>query len=104
MPEKDPSSWTLSTWSLALGMALGGGLINHLSRFKQVRRLKWFELLVDLLASALVGLGAFMLFAAFNYPEGVCAAASSVCGHMGTRLLFLVERTIEGRLKTGDKP
>jgi len=83
-------------------MALGGGLINSVGRYKEVRKYKWFELLADLFASGLIGVGAFMLLAAFDWPEGVCAAAASVSAHMGTRLLFLIERVIEARLKPKD--
>ena len=28
MPEKDPTTWTATTWVLALGMAFGGGVVN----------------------------------------------------------------------------
>ena len=39
----------------------------------------------------------------YDFPVGLCAAASGIGGHMATRLLFTVEKMLEGKLsKTVD--
>ena len=100
MPEKDPTTWTAATWLLALGMAFGGGIVNWYARVKRghTRAFNIVELIGEIFTSGFVGLGVFMILAGFDYPVGICAAASGVGGHMATRLLFAVERMIEARI------
>ena len=93
MPEKDPTTWTAATWLLALGMAFGGGIVNWYAKVRRghTRAFNIIELIGEIFTSGFVGLGVFMLLAAFEQPVGVCAAAG-VGGHMATRLLFAIER------------
>lgn len=100
MPEKDPTTWTAATWTLALCMAFGGGLVNFYARVKRghARAFNVIELLGEIFTSGFVGLGVFMLLAAWGQPEGLCAAAAGIGGHMTTRLLFAIERAIEARI------
>lgn len=100
MPEKDPTTWTLGTWLLALGMAFCGGLVNWYARIKQghTRACNIIELIGEIFTSGFVGLGVFMFLVAMDQPEGVCAAAAGIGGHMATRLLFAIERLVEARI------
>ncbi len=101
MPEKDPTTWTAATWSLALGMAFGGGLVNWYAKVKRghSRAFNIIELIGEVFTSGFVGLGMFMLLVAIDQPVGDCAAAAGVGGHMATRLLFAIERMIEAHLE-----
>lgn len=100
MPEKDPTTWTATTWVLALGMAFGGGVVNWYAKVKRghTHAFNIIELIGEIFTSGFVGLGVFMLLAALDQPVGICAAASGVGGHMATRLLFAIERAVEARL------
>lgn len=100
MPEKDPLTWTLGTWALALAMAMGGGLVNWYAKLRSghVRVFSFVELIGEIFTSGFVGLGVFMLLNSWNQPAGLCAAAAGVSGHMATRLLFAVERAVERQL------
>lgn len=101
MPIKDPTTWSLATWALAMGMAFAGGFVNWYSRVKRghTRVFNLIELVGEICTSGLVGVGAFMILSSYDQPLGVCAAAAGVGGHMGTRLLFLIEQVFERRLK-----
>lgn len=101
MPEKDPTTWGLATWLLALGMAFGGGAVNWYAKVKRghTRAFNIIELIGEIFTSGFVGLGVFMMLAAMGQPAGVCAAAAGVGGHMATRLLFAIERAVEARLE-----
>ena len=101
MPEKDPTNWTFATWWLAFGFAFGGGFVNWYSKVKagHTRAFNLMELIGEMVASGVVGVGAFMVLDAWGQPVGVCAASAGICGHMGTRLLFLIERLLERQLK-----
>ena len=100
MPEKDPTNWALSTWILALSMAMGGGVINWYAKLRSghVRVFNFIELIGEIFTSGFVGLGMFMLLDSWDQPAGMCAAAAGVSGHMATRLLFAVERAVERQL------
>jgi hypothetical protein len=102
MPEKDPTNWGLSIWLLAVGMSCAGGLVNWYARVKQghTRAFNIIELIGEIFTSAFVGLGVFMTAQAMDQPIGLCAALAGVGGHMATRLLFAVEKWIEGRFRT----
>lgn len=94
MPEKDPQNWNLSTWSLAMSMAAGGGFVNWYARVKSglTKPTSIVELAGEIFTSGFVGIGTFMALASFDQPTGLCAAAAGVSGHMATRLLFAIER------------
>lgn len=101
MPEKDPTTWGLATWLLALGMAFGGGIVNWYAKVKRghTRAFNIIELIGEIFTSGFVGLAVFMALDAWSQPMGLCAAAAGVTGHMATRFLFAVERAIEARLE-----
>ena len=100
MPDKDPTTWALGTWVLALSMAVGGGLINWYARIRRghARAFNFIELIGEIFTSGFVGLCVFMLLSSWDQPACLCAAAAGVSGHMATRLLFTVERAIERQL------
>jgi len=100
MQEKDPTTWGLATWLLALGMAFGGGFVNWYAKVKRGRTHAFniIELVGEIFISGFVGLTAFMFLEALGQPLGMCAAAAGIGGHMATRLLFAVERAIEAKM------
>lgn len=101
MPEKDPTSWNLATWLLALAMAIGGGVVNWFSKINQAqaRAFNLPELIGEIVTSGFVGIGVFMALDGFGQPPGICAAGAGVGGHMAARLLFVIEQVLEQRLK-----
>ena len=100
MPEKDPQNWSMATWVLAISMAAGGGVVNWWTRVKAglSRPSSLVELAGEIFTSGFVGIGTFMMLAAWDQPTGFCAASAGVSGHMATRLLFSVERMLEARI------
>jgi hypothetical protein len=100
MLEKDPTTWSYTTWMLALGMAASGGVINWISRLKSghTRAFNILELLGEIFTSGFVGVGVFMAVEALDQPMGLCAAAAGIGGHMATRLLFALEKLLESRI------
>lgn len=100
MPIKDPTTWSLATWALALGMSVIGGFVNWRSKVKSghTRVFNVVELIGEICASGFVGVAVFMILSSYDQPLGVCAAAAGVGGHMGTRLLFLIEQALSKRV------
>lgn len=101
MIEQDPSSWSKATWALAILMAAGGGAVNWWAKVKQghTRVFNVVELLGEVFVSGFVGLAVFMGLAGIGQPEGVCACAAGISGHMSTRLLLVLERAAEAKLR-----
>jgi hypothetical protein len=106
MPEKDPSTWAMTTWLFALIWPVIGGLVNWYSRVRQghTRAFNLIELVGEIATAGFVGILVFMGVSAYGAPEGIAAAASGIGGHMGTRLLYLAERIIEERVTAYRKP
>ena len=101
MLEKDPTTWNLATWVLALAMAMGGGVINWYAKVKHshTRAFNLMELVGEIFTSGFVGTGVFMTLDGFGQPMSLCAAGAGVGGHMAARLLFIIERIVEQKLK-----
>lgn len=100
MPDKDPSTWTVATWLLALGMGFSGGVVHWWARMKarQPRVFSLMELVGEVFTSGFVGVCVFMTLNEWSQPVGLCAAASGISGHMGARLLFVIERAAEAKI------
>jgi hypothetical protein len=101
MPEKDPTNWTAATWILASGMALGGGFINWYSRTRtnSPHIFNLAEFIGEIFISGVVGLGAYMASDGLGLPASLSAAAAGIGGHMGTRLVFLVEELAKRKIE-----
>lgn len=101
MLEKDPTAWNLATWVLALAMAMGGGFVNWYAKVKHshTRAFNLMELVGEIFTSGFVGTGVFMTLDGFGQPMSLCAAGAGVGGHMAARLLFMIERIVEQKLK-----
>lgn len=105
MIEKDPTTWSYSVWLLAACSAFAGGAINWWAKVKagHARVFNVIELIGEIFTSGFVGMGVFMLLAGMDQPLGVCAAAAGIGGHMGTRLLFALERAVEAKLSKDEE-
>jgi hypothetical protein len=105
MPEKDPTNWTLATWALGFMMASIGGVVNWYSKVRSghTKAHDIFALVFEIITSGFVGMIVFMSMDAMGHPMSLCAAGAGVGGHMATRLLFVVERVIESRIKSINK-
>jgi hypothetical protein len=98
---RNPSSWGHSTWLLAVVMSMAGGIVNWYANVRKgySRVCNIAELVGEIFTAAFVGIGVFMLAAALDQPEGICAAFAGIGGHMGSRLLFIAERWLESAIE-----
>jgi hypothetical protein len=105
MPATNPIDWNYSIWLLAISMAVGGGFINWIAYVKSTENhvFSIFELMGELFTSGIIGVGVFMVAQTLGQDIGVSAALAGIGGHMATRLLFLVERLITGKLGGGNR-
>lgn len=98
---QSPLNWTIGIWLMAVGMSVMGGFVNFYNKinYGKTRVFNLIELIGEMATSGFVGLGAFMLMNSYDQHIGVSAVVAGICGHMGTRLLFVVERVLENKLE-----
>jgi hypothetical protein len=78
-----------------------GGLASWVRKVRagNVRVFNIVELIGELIVSAFAGLLTYWICRAAALDEWSTAAAVGIAGHMGSRALFLLENTIEARLR-----
>lgn len=99
----DPLDYPISRYLLFALIGLMGGLVARLQYWASGERPHcWkcalFRLLADLLTSAFCGILALWLAAEFSLSGVMAAAFAGICGHMGSRSLFLLERLLNNKL------
>lgn len=102
-PLKSPGDYSLFQYLLFALVGAWGGLLARLHVLLKnpppvslVRVL--MMLTVDIMTSGSCGVIVFWLGEAFGLPLLVSAALAGVCGHMGSRFLFLLERWVTLKL------
>ena len=80
--------------------AIGGAVSFWQRRLaSELRPFRISELVGELCVSGFVGIGTFWVMAGLHVNSWLTAAAVGICGHMGTRVIFLAEKWIERRLR-----
>lgn len=99
MPEKDPTSYTLLTYLWVAGLSAWGGLVNFWGRCKTgtSRAFNFFELIGELVTSAFAGVLTFWLCEAAGINGLITAALVGICGHMGSRAIFQLEKWAQSK-------
>ena len=97
MIDQDPTNWDSRTWILVLAMSSIGGFVNWITKYKKGIDMSVMELIGELATSASVGVTAFMVLTAYGYPMLTCVAASSVSGHLATRIIFAMQSIVNAK-------
>lgn len=99
MPEKDPTSYSILTYSWVIVLSLWGGLTQHIRRGRPWRGLRTVaELISDLVTSGFSGILTFHLCEAAQFQPLVTAALVGISGHMGSRAIFAIEQLLTRRI------
>lgn len=103
MPEK-VSFFTaiadLLTYAWVFGLAMLGGAASFVRRVRsgQAKYSNIIELIGELVVSAFAGLVTFFLCRSAGFDEMITAAFIAISGHMGTRIIFLIEAKLVKKL------
>lgn len=93
MLEKDPTSYSVLTYAWVFGLAILGGVVSFMRKL-QAGHTKVFnivEFIGEIVTSAFAGVIAFWLCENANFSPLATASIVGVCGHMGSRTIFLFE-------------
>jgi|694.fasta_scaffold17389_9 NhaP-type Na+/H+ and K+/H+ antiporter len=101
MIEKDPTTYTVLTYFWVFALAFWGGVVSFLSKIKQgaVRAFNITEFFGEICTSGLSGLLTFYLCELSQTPPLMTAVLVAISGHMGTRIIFLLEQYLEQKAK-----
>ena len=102
MIEKDPTSYSLITYSWVFGLAILGGVVNFMRKIKQgsARAFNVVELIGEIVTSAFAGVLTFWLCENASISPLITAALVGISGHMGSRALFLFEDFLKSKFPT----
>ncbi len=91
------TSISLLTYAWVFAISLLGGLVSFIQKVKagQARAFNFMELLGELATSAFAGVLTFWLCKAGGLSELMTAAFVGICGHMGSRMIFKLEKLVE---------
>ena len=103
MQEKLPSFKSiivdLLTYAWVFGLAMLGGAASFVRRVRsgQAKYSNIVELVGELVISAFAGLVTYFLCRSANFDEMLTAAFIAISGHMGTRIIFMLEGVLVRR-------
>jgi hypothetical protein len=102
MDLKDPFDWPLRLWVLVISVAVFGGAVRWIGRYKQEHRrpFKFFEWVGELFFCGFVGLMVFFAMVSFDYPLLISVVGAAIGGHFSTRIVFLLDTVLEKKLKS----
>ncbi|GLP98690.1 hypothetical protein GCM10007891_05440 [Methylophaga thalassica] len=97
MIEKDPTAYPLITYSWVFLLSIMGGVVSYIRkrRMGKIARFSITELVGEIVTSAFAGLITFFLCEAAKIPPMLAAAMIAVSGHMGSRLIFMLEEGLQ---------
>jgi hypothetical protein len=100
MHEHGPEGYPIVTYIWVLILSVWGGAVNFWQKMKvnKVRAFNLVEFIGDLSTAALTGLVTFYLAESAHLDKVFGAALIAISGHMGARLIFMLERIIEKKL------
>lgn len=99
MIEKDPTSYSLLTYSWVFCLAILGGIVNFMRKLQtgQTRIFNIVELVGEIVTSGFAGVICFWLAENAGLAPLITAALVGISGHMGSRALFLFEDFLKSK-------
>ena len=99
MPEKDPTTYSILTYSWVALVACSGGVVSFIRKFRLgiVHRFSITEFIGEIITSAFAGMVTFFLCEAAKIDPMLSAALIAISGHMGSRAIFIFENYLEKR-------
>ena len=105
MLDKDPTSYSMLTYSWVIGLSALGGLVSWLRKLRdgKTRVCNLTELLGEIVTSGFAGVLTFWLCEASDINGLVSAAMGGISGHMGSRVIMQIEQILNDRLPGGSR-
>lgn len=100
VPEKDPTTYSLITYSWVMILASWGGIVGYIRKVNNgmISRYSLTEFVGEVVTSAFAGMLTFWLCEAAGISPLVTAALVGISGHMGSRAIYQIETWAQARL------
>lgn len=100
MPEKDPTTYQLMTYAWVFTLSIWGGVVSFVRRCRSgdANPHNLMEFVGEIVTSAFAGVITFYLCEAAGISQLFTAVAVGICGHMGTRAIYQIEKLVQARL------
>ena len=98
--DKDPSSFAWITYAWVIVLSVIGGVVNFMRKLTRgiSRPFNIVELIGELVTSGFAGVLTFWLCVWSGVSPLLTGVIVGVAGHMGSRLIFILEEKLEQRL------
>ena len=90
---------SLRDLSFPFFIGLAGGIVNRTYAMQNGATFSLGMFVLQMLASAVVGMTAWWIAQAYGMPEGAMAASSALGGMLGTKILDYLELLIKAKIK-----
>lgn len=96
MPEKDPTSYSMLTYSWVIALAAVGGVVNFMRKLQagHARAFNFVEFIGEVVTAGFTGVITFWLCEHAQISPLFTAALVGVSGHMGSRALYFFEKIL----------
>lgn len=101
VPEKDPATYTVITYAWVMLLSTWGGVVSFIKRVRsgEAKPHNFMEFIGEIVTSGFAGVMTFYLCEAAGISPLLTAVFVGICGHMGTRAVFILEKIVESKLK-----
>lgn len=100
IPEKGPLGYEFMTYLWVIGISSWGGIASYVGKLKSgYSRFSFSELIGVICISGFVGIVTFLFCESAHINQIGSAALIGIGGHMGSRAIFLLEKTLEKVIK-----
>ena len=100
MLDKDPSTFSAITYAWVILISMWGGAVSFIGKLKSgnTRAFNIVEFIGEIFISAFSGLLTFYLCESANIDKLHEIVLVAISGHMGARVIFMIEKAVERRL------
>lgn len=90
----------LPTYVFVIAFSIWGGIVNLIQRYRSAknRRFSLTESIGELTISAFAGMVIYYICVGFKLPESLVAAFVGIAGHMGSRIIYVIECWLKEKL------
>jgi len=83
-------------------IAVAGGFVSHISKLRtgEISKFRLVALIADMAVSGFAGLLIALLASSFNITGDMVYFLSGMSGHLGARAIFLMQLSLENKLKS----
>ena len=102
MIDKDPSTFSAITYAWVIFISAWGGAVSFITKLKtgRARAFNIVEFIGEIFISAFSGLLTFYLCESANIDKLHEIVLVAISGHMGARVIFMIEKAVEKRINT----